>query len=307
MLPFARSGFLQKIHLLAAFCFGTGMLIEPGWAGASDKITDIPNLCQTDPEGEFAGDGSQFCAPVAISNSLMWLAKNGYPALDPTGNGDKAAQLKMVRTLASADYLDTDTGKGTNPKKVLLGLTAYLAECGLEAASLQYEGWRAVPEEFAAGESHPSLSWIKAGSRHEGGAVWLNVGWYRLEGDEYVRHGGHWVTLVGFGVKADGEEDPDAFIIHNPSPKAGHGAFGDVIYFEKIEDGTLANGKETIQGLPRPAKGYYQVTGALPAGANSVAILDGAIVLQMGGSPATAPEKEAAPSENTFVGKVRVK
>lgn len=276
--------------------------------GASlDKIKSTPNLCQTDPDGEFAGDGSQFCAPVSISNSLMWLAGNGYPALDPTGEGDKAAQLKMVRTLASADYLDTDTGNGTNPKKVLLGLTAYLAECDLEAASLQYEGWRAVPEEFAGGESRPSLAWIKAGIKQAGGAVWLNVGWYRVEGDQYIRYGGHWVTLVGFGTKAEGEEDADAFVIHNPSPKTGHGAFGDVVYFEEIEEGTLANGKEVIQGLPRSAKGYFQVTGALPTPANSVAILDGAIVLQMSGSSSPAQDKEDAPSENTFVGKMRSK
>lgn len=297
----------MKIDRLFRICLG--LIVASGSLGAApaDKITATPNLCQTDPDGEFAGDGSQFCAPVSISNSLMWLSKNGYPALDPTGEGNKAAQLKMVRTLASADYLDTDTGNGTNPRKVLVGLSAYLAECNLEAASLQYEGWRGVPEEFAAGESHPDLSWIKAGIKRPGGAVWLNVGWYHLEGDEYVRHGGHWVTLVGFGAKADGESDADAFVIHNPSPKAGRGAFGDVIHFEKIEEGTLANGKDAIQGLPRPAKGYFQVTGALPVPANSVAILDGAIVLQMGGAAAPAQDKEDAPSENTFVGKARVK
>ena len=297
----------MKIDRLFGMCLGLIVSSGPLEAAPADKVTATPNLCQTDPDGEFAGDGSQFCAPVSISNSLMWLAKNGYPALDPTGEGDKAAQLKMVRTLASSDYLDTNTGNGTNPKKVLVVLSAYLEECNLEPASLQYQGWRAVPEEFAAGQSQPGLSWIKAGIKRPGGAVWLNIGWYRQEGDQYVRHGGHWVTLVGCGVNADGENDSEAFIIHNPSPKAGRSAFGDVVHFEEIEEGTLANGKDAIQGLPRSAKGSFQVAGAMATPANSVAILDGAIVLQTGGSSAPAPDREDAPSENTFVGKMRSK
>ncbi|MEO6054642.1 MAG: hypothetical protein ABIP97_11570 [Chthoniobacterales bacterium] len=266
----------------AAFLCALHLLITP--LHAADKASATPNLCQTDPDGKFAGDGSQFCAPVSVSNSFIWLSQNGYPALDPSGRGDKSAQLEMVRTLSSEDYLNTSTGNGTNPKKVLNGVTTYLTEFGLHAASLKYEGWREVPQEFLAGE-YPDLSQIKNAIAKPGGIVWLNIGWYHLEGSQYIRHGGHWVTLVG--MEAD-----NALLIHNPAPKASRE--GDTVYAKRIEDGTLASGKETVTGLPRVAKGYYQITGALPMGTTTIAILDGAIILQM--PPTSAPASKASAS-----------
>lgn len=37
---------------------------------------EIPDLLQTLNKAGFAGDGQQFCAPVAVSNSLVWLEGN---------------------------------------------------------------------------------------------------------------------------------------------------------------------------------------------------------------------------------------
>ena len=49
-----------------------------------DKVYSTPDLTQTDPRGSFADGGENFCAPVAVSNSFVWLSNNGYPKLLPS-------------------------------------------------------------------------------------------------------------------------------------------------------------------------------------------------------------------------------
>jgi len=231
-------------------------------AAGTDKITSTPDLSQTDPAGAFEGDGSNYCAPVAISNSLMYLSRHGFPDLASQETSTKDAQIEVVHYLASPDYLKTDANSGTNPAKILIGLTAYLADCGYGEATLEYEGWREVSERFDQGAERPDLDWLRAGIDNPTGAVWLNVGWYKYNSDtdEYYRVGGHWVTLVGHGVDADGEEDPAAFVIHNPLSKNGNRVSHDIIYAEQITSGTLtATGQNRLKGLPRSAKGYYEI------------------------------------------------
>ena len=66
------------------------------------KASQVPDFLQTDREAGFARSGSQFCAPTAVSNSLMWLADHGYEDLRAAGNA-KQAQIAMIKTRWQSD------------------------------------------------------------------------------------------------------------------------------------------------------------------------------------------------------------
>lgn len=232
------------------------------------KAASTPDFLQTDREAGFAKSGSQFCAPTAVSNSLMWLAANGYDDLRPSGNG-KRAQIAMIRSLAKS--MGTSPSNGTDAAQLLSGVEEYVTEAGYAIAELSYEGWRAVPSDYEAGE-FPDLDDIRTGIADEQSAVWLNVGWYTWDDDEeaYVRNGGHWVTVVGY--------DGDDLLIHDPSPTAGSGFRTQRISLEELTEGELT-GQQT--NLPRPAAGYYEVGGEMAVSTGKTCILDGAVFLRL--------------------------
>jgi len=250
-----------------------------------DKISSTPDLCQTDPEGDFEKNGDNFCAPVAVSNSLMWLAAHGFPALDQEGTGDKAAQFALVRELAAPEMMKTDPDRGTSPWLVVQGVNKYILQCGYTVETLEYQGFRKVGPDFDSGETAPSLSWIRKALRQPNSAVWLNIGWYKYDADRdvYLRKGGHWITLVGCDVDAQGHADPGALVVHNPSPKGGLSTHHDVIRAEALDSGTLVNsGTAPFDGLPRDAAGFYKITGEISGKPSAeTIILDGAVALQI--------------------------
>jgi hypothetical protein len=134
----------------------------------------------------------------------------------------------------------------------------------------------------------PDLDWLKQAILDPHGAVWLNIGWY-VPGDgdnEWKRTGGHWVTLVGYGApSADETPNPRLLLIHNPATRgngdAPDAAAKDVVYLQRIDEGTLDTGKDTTQD----AAGMYRISGpGLPVSKGVVAILDTAIVLVVGKS-----------------------
>jgi hypothetical protein len=63
---------------------------------ATDKIRDTPDLMQSLPAAALPEGGIAHCGPVAVSNSLVWLARHGYPQLAPGA------------TLAPANQPDTE-------------------------------------------------------------------------------------------------------------------------------------------------------------------------------------------------------
>jgi hypothetical protein len=58
--------------------------------GNSAYINEILDFTQTDVRGEKNGNGQQHCAPVAVSNSLMWLGQK------------QTGQLQLIEKLASS-------------------------------------------------------------------------------------------------------------------------------------------------------------------------------------------------------------
>jgi hypothetical protein len=234
------------------------------------KARSIPDFLQTDPEAGFAKSGSQFCAPTAVSNALMWLAENGYEDLRPEGSAKKA-QIAMIKALSGSGYMKTSPSIGTDVSQVLTGVEAYVTEAGYSTSELSYAGWRPAPMDYVSGES-PDLEAIKVAVADDQSAVWLNVGWYTYdeESGEYERYGGHWVTVVGY--------DQDDLLIHDPSPSAGSGFRTQTISLEELTEGRLTGNQ---LGLPRSAEGFYEVGGEMAVPNGKTCILDGAVVLTL--------------------------
>jgi hypothetical protein len=246
----------------------------------TDRLNSTPDIVQTDPHARFPYGGIHYCGPCAISNSLVWLGENGYEKLLPEGEERMGRQVELVNLLASGKYMDTTLEWGTSPAAVLQGISKYLRDCGYQYEQLSYQGWRKVPRMFNTGIRTPQPEWIKSGLIQGDSAVWLNVGWYKFNKDkkEYVRTGGHWVTLVGFGVDENGKEDPGVVIIHDPGANTPECRFSnDYVRLKIIDSGTLIGGSGTAYS----AAGFYRMTGGMRVYGKVVALLDGAIRLEM--------------------------
>ena len=89
----------------------------------------------------------------------------------------------------------------------MIGVKQFLKDRGLGNIdySLQFQGWRSHRSEFSTGIKEPKLKWIQE-TLASGGAVWLNLGWYRKDekNNTYERIGGHWVTAIEAGRNQEG-------------------------------------------------------------------------------------------------------
>lgn len=256
--------------------------------GTESRLAELPDFYQEDPRGGFVGDGSNYCCPVAVSNSLLYFARHGYPNLLASPNEpDADAEIDLIRTLYSPGYFGTDPGNGTAPTALLRGLRKYVQEKGYACQRLEYEGWRKVsgPEHGCVIADLPQIEWLKAGIRNPDGAVWLNIGWYAptSQPDEWKRIGGHWVT-VGAAGKVN---QPNLLFIHNPAinrsrfPKPDPGDYSP--YAVELTPAP----RETLflaNGFTRDTTGMYAITGrGLPHGKRIIAaLLDAAVVFVIG-------------------------
>lgn len=250
----------------------------PPRAALGDRAEDTPDITQTDPALALPGGGNSFCGPVAISNSLMYLAAHGYPALAPAGATVKERQVALVRLLGSPRYMGTGPRSGTGAMGVMHGLAKYVRHAGYEIARLEYEGWRQHPYEFTRHEPHPDLAWI-GGAIAPRSAAWINVGWYKKSryADAYRRNGGHWLAVVAAGTNDRGERDPGVLVLHDSAPYEDGGPLDVFARAARIDGGWMLDGSSAF-----PAKGYYVLGGGMYVKREGeVAIIDGAIVLEL--------------------------
>ncbi len=236
----------------------------------AEKIYAIPDYTQTDPSyGGFPEGGVNYCAPASVSNSLMWLANNGFDKLAPNTIDRKKDQFDVILNLGT-NYMNTDPFDGTNVYSVLTGVRNYFSDKGYKDFLLKYQGWRDHTAESDMGILVPDMTWIKSGIENLG-SVWLNLGWYTYDGnkDEYNRIGGHWVTLAGAGY--DG--NPDYLVIHDPNTCYSN----QFVLPARIASGTLTG---SSSGLPRSAAGFYKMNNGMRINSRAdFGILDGAVVL----------------------------
>jgi len=91
----------------------------------TEKADQIPNICQSCFADIIQWGGRPHCAPAAVSNSLVWLSKNGFESLQPFHSDDSQKdQARLVDLLGQT--MKTTENAGTSPFKVLSGLKEYL-------------------------------------------------------------------------------------------------------------------------------------------------------------------------------------
>lgn len=251
-------------------------------------LPDVPDLTQTDPDLGLPGGGSSYCGPVSVSNSIIYLGENGFDRLLPVGDDRRSQQLQLVGILSSRSYMGTDPWGGTGANGILRGLERYLKRADYEYEQLAYQGWRGHQRRFRTGQRTPQLEWLRS-ALHRGGVAFINVGWYRplRPSKQYVRRGGHWLTVVAAGKDAQGNPDELALVLHDPAPYAGDEPTREFVKAELLEEGWLVPRASSIASFP--AKGYYVLGGGMHTKRpEDVAILDGAITLVL-----KAPDSDA--------------
>ncbi|MFP5212435.1 MAG: hypothetical protein ACLGPL_03570 [Acidobacteriota bacterium] len=255
------------------------------------KMNAIPDQAQTDPSANFPHGGVHLCGPCAVSNSMVWLSDHGYRKLVPEGNGGKTSQIDLVRLLGSDRYVGTTMEKGSSPEQIMLGVSRFLKDRGYDYERMQYQGWRQHSAQFSTGVTTPDLNWIKAGMLGNS-AVWLNLGWYLYDEAkrEYRRTGGHWVTMVGYGVDEHGTANDSVLIVHDPFPRNGMAPSNDYLHLERINDDAMIQSREAPPG-GISAKGQYRLTRGIAMKTGARALLDGAIILHM-----AAPDRVEPPT-----------
>lgn len=263
--------------LVAAASLAGGALPD-----AVDRSASTPDFCQTDPAADFGGKGGVFCGPVAVANSLMYLAESGFPKVRPDASTDKEAQIALVQRLAAREFMDAATRNGTSTPRLMAGVQRLVEQAGYQVVRLEQQGWRERTRQFPAQAEIPSLDWIREGLAADSGAVWLNVGWYKFnpETREYHRFAGHWVTLVGYGKDRDDADEPPVLLIHDPAPRTGMEPLTQRVRLAVIDEGILQRNLTADKVRRRDAAGFFEMKGEmkLKPGADA-AILDTAVVL----------------------------
>jgi hypothetical protein len=223
---------------------------------------EIPDLLQTKTSAQFPGGGRQYCGPVAVSNSLIWLA----------GTEDEASQIDLVHKLGEEAYMNTKKRNGTGTAGLIRGVEKYVVEKWGGYKTLIYSGWRKCPEKYRATIDKPTITFMRKGLNRKASA-WLNIGWYKVDklNNEYHRTGGHWVTLVGY--------ENGRLIIHDPAPRAGEKFSNEFVRYSILYTGKLVDSKWDVN---RNAKGFIRLGGGMhiPKKADT-AIIDGVVILQI--------------------------
>jgi len=263
------------LFLLAMPALATDTIPAP----VIDKVRDTPDLMQSLPAAGLPDGGVAHCGPVAVSNSLVWLARHGYPRLAPAADLTPVNQGALARLLGERSYMHTTYQDGTSVDGVLYGVARYLTDHAQRFEYLGYQGWDTSSSPYDTGIKVPDLAWIKSGLRGKS-AVWLKIGWYRQTApSEWQKFAGHWVTLVGHGVDERGHAAADMLIVHDPAPRSGERLSSDYVQVIPLEAGTLrsSSGSRSIA-----TTGFFRLAGGLKIkdGADFGA-LDAAVVLKL--------------------------
>ncbi len=236
-------------------------------------LKPMPDFCQLDQRfGRLPGGGSQYCAPVAISNALIWFHEHGFPNLAPPKDCIPRSQFEMIKNLGSGKYMKTDKETGTSPLETMEGLEKYVRDRGYDIA-VEWKGWREGGK-FASPEQTPTLEWL-ANSVTGPSNIVISVGWYKFDPKKkmYDRLGGHYVTVVGVDTK---DKKGPILFIHNPSfgTDPGKTPKPQVCRLVPIREGYFGSWCEYH---PRSTKGYFTIEEIPMRDDADVAILDGAI------------------------------
>ncbi len=254
----------------------------------TEKMGSFPDLRQSDLKADFPEKWEQYCTPVAVSNSLMWLASHGFSNLVSDSGGQRTDPIRLAKLLSSAPYMDTaGAERGTRVDKQVFGLKKYLNERGYSTAQLWIKGFDKSKSGYGQDEpgpeiilddSKPDLNWLKRGIVGDG-VAWVSIVRYYLDPSIPALRPDktHIMALVGYGVNHLGEEDPDVLIFRDPFPQFGKQQHNTFLRFEKV-DPENALWKSSIVRAPE----HYKVAGKVVVdGATRFFLLRDALVLEM--------------------------
>jgi len=249
------------------------------FAQKSQSKADLtPTFWQRDPDADFEDEGRMHCAPTAVSDGLIYLARAfGMTDLVP-GTQRKTDQIKLIEELAEHFQTDPSIG-GTNPDKILTGLQSYVKSKGYQLSRLELMSWRPVSngnKKFKMG-TKPALSWMRSAARSRDTVMIFNFGWYYETEDGYSRKGGHWVAVVGAAAAAN------EFYVHNPMLRSAEQSAKTTVALTELDDDFTVvdhDGKEIEE---MNMKGYFDGDGPGLSRGNRVAaaILDAVIVFSL--------------------------
>lgn len=208
----------------------------------SKKISETPDLVQSCEAADFQNNGADYCCPVAVSDSLVWLSKK---KLFPRPYRKPEDQYSLVKELTREKYLNTDKHEGTSVYSLTTGLQTFLNDRGVTNSAIKHSGWRPCKAEYQD-QQDVTLEWIEnhiKGTRVE----WLNIGWYRQEGKVLRRVGGHWLAVVGYHNKTCYALDP--------SPRNGEKK---VVHKLSISPTVTRDLRGDYKGLPATSEGMLE-------------------------------------------------
>lgn len=230
------------------------------------KLAAMPDFCQEDQRhGKLPFQGSVLCAPVAVSNALVWLDENGFPNIIKGSRNKPRHQAALIRELSSERYMFTFEQSGTAPLQMIRGLRRFLADRGYGVA-IESMGWRS--QTHSLGEI-PDLEWMLKSVQGHSNLI-LNIGFYKLIDDQrvYRRTAGHYVTVVGFGRDGSAVR----LYVHDPGKRGGLEKRTVAGELRELRAGTRLKG-----GLTRAADGFFELQGVELKSGNDLAIIDQAI------------------------------
>jgi hypothetical protein len=237
----------------------------------TEKLHVIPDYFQRDRAfGGFPLGGSMYCGPTAASNAIIQLSQSTQAVLFNQSGNPKKDQHELIRRLGSREFINT--GKdGSGPAEVCQGLERYMRDAGIRSPVIKYFGWRQVPARFQAGFPVPVLDSARS-VLSRNAAVLVNFGWYtyHTKNSTYIRKGGHWVTLAGYGHNGK-TSDSSYIIVHDPETSR---RVNDYYKLEPVPGGELGG---SVTGLPVNATGFYRFAN----GHRRYGIIDGFIVIDL--------------------------
>jgi len=263
----------MRAPFCAALLLVAGVFSASDMRAAGEKAKATPSFCQEDKEAGFADGGSNFCAPTAISNGIIYLAQHrGLTALAPSA--EHSDQIALIKELAVE--MATDPKEGTNPDKIVTGLRHYVESKGLHIKRMEVASWRKLG---AANKSclvgtKPDLDWMRQAANDPDCIEVFNVGWYRQAQVGYLRNSGDWVTVVGARTGMD-------FAIHNPLLESEAQRQNRAVTLTPLTaDFKTVNAAGQSTGN---MNGYYRVDGrGLPfGGKTAAAVLDSVIIFSV--------------------------
>lgn len=246
----------------------------------TSRMDQFPDFAQTDPALNLPGGGKFYCVPVATANALVWYAKErGYSDLLPvTGISLTDKVATVARVLGEDRYMSTAPKGGTSHLKFMQGLSSYISDAGY-SSTITYRGRWPMPKKYGRIETRaPDLDAIHE-QFSDGAAVFLSIGFYE-EGSrpgEWKRVGGHFVTVVGFGIDKNGNVDPDTVILHDPGDKASAGVEKRYLLLEEMRRGRFIDGR----GNESEARDHLKIADGMDLRRGVIGVIDAVVALDL--------------------------